>query len=323
MLKVEKSFEEITTERFLATMFKYGFEKIDPALYILTLEAVQKTKISSNKFTYSQEKPLTKKFKEYVEYNGFCYKIKKGKNIEEYCKNHYSEDLLKAFEEVDFEKIVEKKMSMYDVDGANMDSIPKDGFHFSKKELQIRKAQVQRISDYFKKVEAEEEAAKLDRERMEMNDDYITWLVDFMSGRDNFDPEVIYYKGYEYSEFEKSQIKKLSLLIEVIDECFEEEESYDKSVKVSHLDTVLLLQEFHGQGTECYIKKITKEEEKKDAISYDEVLNYYKKKRTIASAIAKLYTEENDKKIIEAETKKYKNTLKIPRVKQETEMVNE
>ena len=319
MLKIEKSFEEISIETFLVTMFKYGFDKIDPALYVLTLEVVGEK--GNYCFNFSQTKPLSKRFKSNIEYNGLFYKAKEGKNIEKYLNESYNENLLRALNEVNFEKVIEKKLSIYDIDGANIDS-----FHFSKKELEIRKEQVKRISEAFKEAEAKEEMAKLDRERMEYNDEYITWLVDFMSGREDFNPEIMYYKANEYSDYEKNQIKKLHLLIDVISDCLDdEEESYDKSVKVSHLDTVLLLQEFHGQGTEYYIKKITKEEEKKESVSYKDVLEFYKRKRAFIRTISRVYfeSEESSKntnkssfipteEVIQEEVKKFTKKLNDP-----------
>lgn len=319
MLKIEKSFEEISIETFLVTMFKYGFDKIDPALYVLTLEVVGEK--GNYCFNFSQTKPLSKRFKANIEYNGLFYKAKEGKNIEKYLNESYNENLLRALNEVDFEKVIEKKLSIYDIDGANIDS-----FHFSKKELEIRKEQVKRISEAFKEAEEKEEMAKLDRERMEYNDEYITWLVDFMSGRDEIIVTDMYNHKDKYTKYEFDNIEKLPLFIDAVKDCSQEDdEMFNTSVKVSHLDTVLLLQEFQGQGTEYYVKKVTNEKEKVGAITYKDVLDFYKKRRAMARTISRVYfeSEESSKntnkssfipteEVIQEEVKKFTKKLNDP-----------
>lgn len=292
MLKIEESFQKITTETLLATMFKFGFDKIDPALLVYTLEELNKSKKAVNKFDFSEEKLPSIKFPEYIRFNGLWYKpIKNKSEMEEYYKKHVNDDLLKEIEKVDFVKIVDKKLTEYGVDGAYMCPL-----RFSKKEMKIKEKRIKEISEYIEQInEAADQRAK-DKESMKYSTEYIDWLIEFTNKQEekkftNIDFD---YSRIEATEEEEANASKLSSLIDVIALYFEgkyDEDCDCSCFKIAHNGTVMEIGEIHHNGTILYAK--IADDKPENVLNYETMIEYFKKIREIYADLSQL--EESPK----------------------------
>jgi len=69
--------KSISTENIICSLFDNGFDKVDNILYVL----VEGKIASGDKYTVV-DKPFSDVFYNYVEYDGFSYKIRNGKTLD-------------------------------------------------------------------------------------------------------------------------------------------------------------------------------------------------------------------------------------------------
>ena len=127
--------EKITTETILTTLFRYGFEQVDPVLYSLVLENIAIYNAKKQEFDISLDVQISKA----IIKEGQMYRL----NDTEIDKKlwydyHYSEKLYKYFDNINFEEIVFKKVKAYKKEVTKAT--------FSQKEIEI-------IKDANKKIE--------------------------------------------------------------------------------------------------------------------------------------------------------------------------
>lgn len=120
---------KISTEMLVSTLFKLGFDKVDPVLFTFTLG-----KISKDGFFSFEEQDTSRAFQEYVDFSDGLIKLKDGylldTNIgcnesisitigQALFSNKYLYDYLSSY---DFTDIIKKKIEAYgirDIDDIN------------------------------------------------------------------------------------------------------------------------------------------------------------------------------------------------------------
>ena len=135
--------ETINTEIFVSSLFAIGFDKIDILLYNLTLGKLIIDNKKLHLFRY-RNGGKSKLFDEYVDYDGVNFKLKDGISLDTIVSsnkdNNYTlrellstnKRLIDYLSELDFRKIIIKKIESLGVDG--LDSFD---LLFSNKEKEI------------------------------------------------------------------------------------------------------------------------------------------------------------------------------------------
>ena len=172
--------EKITTETLLATLFKYGFDKVDPVLYVLVSGKISVDNQENNLFDLRYDETLSPAFEKLFISKNLIYRIndKHEKTMriegtivevsyeeyfERYMKHYSNEKLYEYLSNLDFKEIIKKKLDAYGIDVSDMDKP-----FISKKEKEIiygldkesRKEKVKQLekvlnSDLYKEVTEE------------------------------------------------------------------------------------------------------------------------------------------------------------------------
>lgn len=283
MLKIEGR-ERITTEQILTTLFKLGFDRIDPVFYTYVLGSIKPIDFELERNDVSSDE-----FKQHVRMDGPIYVLKKGINHDNLYRVNYNEKLNNFLEDLDYEEIIYKKLEAY-----NLDDFDADPKLFCEKEINI-------IKEFNERIKAcnEMEQKFKEMELMKIHTDYITWLIDFIKKQETkrfYDADCVCYSD-KYSGEDKENIKKLSSFIRVIGEYAYDNglEIDSECVKVKYKDTTLEVGEFSGQGTVSYAKIILDDENGDEAFDYQKIVNYYSR---IASNVCPPPTLREGNKIL-------------------------
>lgn len=269
--------EKITTEKYLATLFRYGFEQIDPVLYTLTLGALaDENLISKDEFDLSKDEPLSDYFKEYIDTEGIIYKIKKdAEHCEKYFKFYSSDKLLNVLDNLDYGKVISKKLKLYGISIADMDN----DIFFSSKEKKIMSTYIDKTQSLFKKITR----ASKDKEKMRTTPDYIGWIIDY-AGKQEFGKFTnVDWLPDSTSKKDKSNISKLGVFLRAISEYVGfDPNTYDiNNVLLKYNGITIRITELFYQGIINGAEIITDEKLKEGAIDFNNVMNYYKKQTDV------------------------------------------
>lgn len=261
MLTIEGR-EKITTEQILTNLFKLGFDRIDPVLYTYVLASLKPIN-----FELSKVDTISNEFKEYVVMDGPIYVLKKDMNHDLLYRANNNENLYNYLEDLDYAKIIYKKLEIYGLDDFDVDPN-----RFCEKEINIIKECNERINAFNKMDKKYREI-----EEMKLHTDYINWLIDFTKKQNSerfYDINCVYYS--DISEEDKENVKKLCNFIRAIGDYANDTGlpvDYE-SIKVKYKDIFLEVGEFHGQGTLDYAK-ILHGEDSDEVIDYEKLVNYY------------------------------------------------
>ena len=126
--------EEINTEILLTTMFKYGFDRIDPILFTYTLG-----KVFSNDegitLEFPMDEPISASFLAHVTKEGEVYKLKEPQeNMERWYRLHSNDTLYNYLDTLDFKRIIQRKVEKLNI--KNEESLINNTL-FSQKEISI------------------------------------------------------------------------------------------------------------------------------------------------------------------------------------------
>lgn len=266
--------EKITTEKYLGTLFRYGFEQVDPLLYTLTLGALgDNDLISKDKFDFSEDEPLSAYFKEYIESNGIVYRMKKdNEHCEKYFKFYSSKELLDTLDNLDFGKIISKKLNLYGISSEEMDTT-----RFSQKEIDLFHEYEEKNQPWFKKVFM----ISKEKEQMRTSTNYIEWMIGYAKKQEEGKFSSIDWLPDNVSKEDKSNISKLGVFIRAISEyvAFEPSVSDINNFKLEYKGTVIKITELFYQGIIDSAEIVTSEKDKEEAIDFNRVIEYYKTKK--------------------------------------------
>lgn len=112
--------EKLNTETLVSSLMVYGFDKVDSLLFAYTLGKLAKDNTELKWFEFSDDK-VSSTFNDYIECDGFVYKIKDGLSLDSeiLLKNgkvvlrdrlNSNQKLLEYFDGLDFESIINKKI---------------------------------------------------------------------------------------------------------------------------------------------------------------------------------------------------------------------
>lgn len=126
--------EEINAEILLTTMFKYGFDRIDPILFTYTLG-----KVFSNDegitLEFPMDDPISASFLSHVTKEGEVYKLKEPQeNMERWYRQHSNDTLYNYLDTLDFKRIIQMKVEKLNI--KNEESLINNPL-FSQKEISI------------------------------------------------------------------------------------------------------------------------------------------------------------------------------------------
>ena len=135
--------EKINTEILVSSLFTIGFDKVDALLYTYTLGQLS---IDNNKLQLFEfeESEISQKFNEYVDYNGIIFKLKDDITLDTNVSPtenhtwplgkalHTNKKLVEYLSELDFRKIIIKK-----IESLGVDRIDSYDLLFSAKEKEI------------------------------------------------------------------------------------------------------------------------------------------------------------------------------------------
>ena len=264
--------EKITTEKYLATLFRYGFEQVDPVLYTLTLGALSDEElIPKDEFDFSSDEPLSVYFKEYFESDGITYKIKKDKDYTKYFKCYSSDKLLNALDNLDYGKIISRKLKLYGISIAEMD----DDVFFSSKEKEIMSTYIDKNQPWFKRI------TLVSKEKMRTSPDYIEWVIGYAKKQEFGKFTSIDWLPDSISKEDRANISKLGIFLRSISEyiTFEPNVYNINNVLLEYNGDVIKISELFYQGTINSAEIITDEKAKENAIDFNAVMDFYKKQK--------------------------------------------
>lgn len=133
--------EKINTEILVSTLLVAGFQQVDSVLFTYTLGKLSLDNQELNLFEFADEE-TTNTFNKYISFNGMVYKLKTPYTLEDNVSPvekyiiplkkvlHTNNKLLDYLNELDFEEIILKKLSLLQ-DTKNQDYL------FSQKEKEI------------------------------------------------------------------------------------------------------------------------------------------------------------------------------------------
>ena len=205
--------EKITTEIFLTTLFKFGFDRVDPILLTYMLSKTTIDNINKKEFDFQLDIPMSKAI---TKEKGPVYRLSDEINKEKRFKYHTSEKLLEYFKTLNIEEIVSMKLDVY--------GYKKDDYifgrkkivenQFSEKELDIATSIFERTNEAINKAIEEEERISATREEMMTSNDYVEWLIAFAKVNNSS----IYYSKTEEQENTRARekINDLPIFYELI-----------------------------------------------------------------------------------------------------------
>ena len=277
--------EKITIENLLTTLFKYGFDKVDQILYAQVLNELSlenaKTKDFDFDLTVSVSKAITK--------DGSSYKLNNNRDIAIWFAYHTSEKLLEYFKEIDFEKLVIKKLEAlgYNSEDYVLGNVQIDPTLFSQKEMGIINEMIARKRNAINAQIAEEDRIASTRENMMNSEDYIDWLISYAKVNNG---EIFFSKEKDedlnIGEKAYEKIKDLPIFYELIRQysvCFERGNIAYSIIK--HKDEIIHIGKY-GDSSEEYFLNIASQVDEKGIpkvghnmtyTNYSDVVNKYKK----------------------------------------------
>lgn len=259
--------EKITTEALLTTMFKYGFEQIDPLLYTFTLAKVSYQYAKNKYFELAYDEPLSDRFKYHTVKVGPVYKMNMSANqrdIDRWLSYHSNDRLLECLNSINFGEIIEKKREAL---GLEINELIKNPI-FSQREKDII---INHNNPVIKQLK--------EKEDMKKNTDYIDWLVKFTQNETSFEDHDI-INSEEIDNYDKSMVKKLSTFFGIIVEYADNNNIIEKSIDdgycyyLKYKDTILEIGLYQGQGVTNY-SAIAPNKYNNTAINYEDIINYY------------------------------------------------
>lgn len=205
--------EKITTEIFLTTLFKFGFDKVDPVLLTYMLSKTTIDNINKKEFDFQLDIQMSKAI---TKEEGPVYRLSDEINKEKWFKYHTSEKLLEYFKTLNIEEIVSMKLDVY--------GYKKDDYifgrkkivenKFSEKELDIATSIFERTNEAINKAIEEEKRISATREEMMTSNHYVEWLIAFAKVNNSS----IYYSKKEEQENTpaREKINDLPIFYELI-----------------------------------------------------------------------------------------------------------
>ena len=282
--------EKITTEILLTTLFKYGFDQVDPVLFTLILGKTALDDAKKHEFDFRFDIPITKAIKK--EYNEsttdtVIYKLNDEINKDLWYRYHSDEKLLNYLYGLDIEKIITKKLEAYGYNKNNLIIEKIDKTLFSQKELEIIDLMINKNKKLLFGITDEITKKREIMQEMVSSNEYIDWLLEFTETHNNsfydddwkYNPEII-------SDKDKKNIKKLSIFFELVNEYAEQYQCTDGYFcKIKYNDEVIHVGVLHGQEIIHFASVASKTDEHgKPKFGYDigttdysEIIEKYKK----------------------------------------------
>ena len=273
--------EKITTEILLTTLFKYGFEKVDPVLYSLVLENIAIHNAKTQEFDLVFDVQVSKAILK----EGQIYRLNDAEIDKKlWYEYHYSDELYKYFDTINFEEIVFKKVKAYKKEVTKAT--------FSQKEIEIIKDANKKIENPLDKIIEKQKQDQEIKESMISSPEYIEWLIDFTKKNNDqiYDEDIVNSK--DISEEDKKQIKNLSIFFDIISEYSSQYKCVDGYYcKIKYDDEVLNIGVLHGLTLTFFVSLASKIDELgKPKIGYDIGATSY-------SEIIKKYNKYNQPKV--------------------------
>ena len=239
--------EKITTEIFLTTLFKYGFDKIDPILFTLTYECVANID-AGRKLEFSFDEPLSASFEYHVTKVGLVYKLKETQEeMERWYRYHSNDTLYEYLNNINFKDIIKRKMKALNIKKVDIAKNPL----FSQKEINIILLEDEKLKKDIEVIVEKQRKDIEETEKMATSTDYIEWLINFAKKNnggfyiDNWD-----YKEEDISPEDKEEVEKIPLFFDLVSEYAEQRPCNGGCFcKIKHNDEALHVGVMEGQGT--------------------------------------------------------------------------
>lgn len=138
--------ETINTEAVVTSLFRNGFDRVDPLLFCFTVATLKLDDKGRDNFPY-EDRLLTEWFSKTVEIENGTFKFKDGYTLDSEVMNiagksftlssmlRQNKELTECLESLDFTEIVSRKLAF--LGGRSVDEYP---FLYSKKEREIIKS---------------------------------------------------------------------------------------------------------------------------------------------------------------------------------------
>ena len=267
--------EKITTEILLTTLFKYGFEKVDPVLYSLVLENIAIHNAKTQEFDLVFDVQVSKAILK----EGQIYRLNDAEIDKKlWYEYHYSDELYKYFDTINFEEIVFKKVKAYKKEVTKAT--------FSQKEIDIIKTANNKTQSSLDELIEKQKLRVEETNKMASSTEYIEWLIDFTKKNNDqiYDDDI--NNAENISEEDKKKARNLYILFDIISEYSDQYKCKDGYYcKIKYNDEVLNIGVLHGLTVTHFVSLVSKTDELGNpkigydigATEYFEIIEKYKK----------------------------------------------
>ena len=275
--------EEINTEILLTTMFKYGFDRIDPILFTYTLG-----KVFSNDegitLEFPMDEPISASFFAHVTKEGEVYKLKEPQeNMERWYRLHSNDTLYNYLDTLDFKRIIQRKVEKLNI--KNEESLINNPL-FSQKEIDIIKTTNNKTQSSLDELIEKQKLRVEETNKMASSTEYIEWLIDFTKKNNDqiYDDDI--NNAENISEEDKKKARNLYILFDIISEYSDQYKCKDGYYcKIKYNDEVLNIGVLHGLTITHFVSLASKIDELGNpkigydigATEYSEIIEKYKK----------------------------------------------
>ena len=243
-----KKTEKISTEVLLTTLFRYGFDKIDPILLTFTMGSIAYNNTIDKCFDFLFDEPLSNTFKNHVDKVENIYRLKDNQeDLDIWYKYNSNDKLFEQLDKVNFKEIIKKKIKELDIKNKDIMNNPL----FSKKEVNIMILEDERIKKNMAERLEKQRKEIEETEKMASSTDYIEWLIEFAKNNnggfyiDDFD-----YKENEINPEDKEAVEKIPLFFDLVAEYVEHRPcNGGYFCKIKYNDEALHVGVMEGQGT--------------------------------------------------------------------------
>lgn len=274
--------EKITTEDFLTTLIKYGFDKVDPVLYAQVLRKVvlENAKEYDFDLTVSVSKAITKE--------GSMYRLSDKLDKDLWFKNHTNEKLLESFNNIDFEDLVFKKLAAFGCkrDDCILGTVEIDKSLFSDKELDIINSVISKKQQELDDKIAEEKRISEVRENMITSPEYIDWLIDFTDRNNGSFEERDFKDNDSLSKEDRERLNDINIFYDLIKEYVDiMDRSNYHFFAIKHNEEVFHIGRLKDSDGTHFVIHISRTDERGNikvgydfgATDYKEIIKMYKK----------------------------------------------
>lgn len=278
----------ISPERILAALFKYGFDEIDPLLYIFTLERIAYITAKDKNIVLAYDFPLSTPFsyfcKDPIYNNTFKFNEKYRDKLEDSLNSPGTDLVLGYINKIDFVEIIEKKMKAL---GIAKDKV-QNSFDFCKKEKEIIRLADEKTQKLLDEIMEKQRIRVEEIEKMASSTEYIEWLIEFTEKHNG----AFYIDDWDHNSgkisiSDKEKVEKIPLFFELVSEYVEHHKcNGGYFCKIKYNDDALHVGVLEGEESgEHFVNVVSKTDEHGNpkfgydvgCVDYEVIMEKYKK----------------------------------------------